>query len=270
METPDHDPNSADPWNSPAIPLWTRAETGALTPNGSPAVFRSNTHAWIALRLVYLSEVAGFSDDQIEERTATYQKQWERYVRHLEDMRNIAGVFETDLKAAAVQWNFIDQEDANKAFTAMLCEREGFPKVNLGTLAQRHFGLTTAVSATSGRDEKVSPRHHQDAWLDSPNGKCRSCGSPTISQRQHDRLRKTLRSNPQLFNLKPMYQQVSGKLAPLWSARLLIAAKGVADHVKTWSSGGRTSPDNLKNVCSACNYSRNDASLDIMRVAAYT
>ena len=57
--------------------------------------------------------------------------------------------------------------------------------------------------------------------------------------------------------------------APLWSRRILIAAKGVADHIVPWSHGGPSHIDNLVNVCAACNYSRGTVLHDTVRAAAY-
>ena len=263
--------NSPDPWTSAAIPPWTRAAAGATTPGGRPAVFRSHTHAWIALRLVYLADVVGQTPEEITQRTELYRLHLERYGQHLDDMRAIAKLIDGDLPAAAQRWNSIDQHAANAAFTAMICEQEFSPKINLATMALKHFGLGPVASVPiDKRDRKISARDHQAAWNASPGGVCRSCGSPTISQSQHDRLRKIMSSRPDLFDLAPSYQQSSDKSAPLWSSRLLIAAKGVADHIDPWSRGGRTAPANLANVCAGCNYSRNDAPIELVRIAAYS
>ena len=99
---------------------------------------------------------------------------------------------------------------------------------------------------------------------------CQSCGTVTISQHQHDELRKKLRAHPDRSDLTPTYVQHNGNVTPLWSNRVLIAAKGVADHVNAWSQGGRTAHDNLANVCAGCNYSRSDSSLDSVGIARYS
>lgn len=271
MASPSGTVDNIDPWASAVIPAWTRADDGTRTPCGEPAIFRSSTHAWIALRLVYLAEVIGQSDAEIRVRAVSYRQQFDRYRQHLDDMRVITALIVDDLPAAGERWNGIDQRAANAAFTTMLCEQEAFPAVNIATLAYRHFGLGFASPVpVDRRDRRITPRDHEDAWAVSANGNCKSCGNPTISPREHKKLRQVMRANPDLFDLKPTYVQRSGAIAPLWSSRLLIAAKGVADHIEPWSRGGRTAPDNLANVCAACNYSRNDVSLDILRVAAYT
>ena len=98
----------------------------------------------------------------------------------------------------------------------------------------------------------------------------------TVADAQNERVRPLLnrlevagRANADLFDLEPSYTQTNGKEAPIWSSRVLIAAKGVADHIVPWSHTGRTHPANLANVCAGCNYSRSDTSLDTVRVAAY-
>lgn len=263
--------SNPEPWDSVAIPPWTRANEGTKTPGGQPAVFRSHTHAWIALRLVFLADVAGQSPAEVAGRAELYRQRFERYRQHLDDMRSIVALMDDDLSAAAQRWNSIDQPAANAAFTTVICEQEWSPKINLATMALKHFGLGPAASVpTEKRDRRIAARDHRAAWQASPGGICRSCGNPTISQNQHDRLRKIMRSHPDLFDLTPSYVQSSGKLAPLWSSRLLIAAKGVADHIHPWSCGGRTAPENLANVCAGCNYSRNDAPIEPVRIAAYS
>ncbi|MEQ1873947.1 MAG: HNH endonuclease [Ilumatobacteraceae bacterium] len=271
MTVPLGDGRFSIPWDSTAIPSWTRAVDGARTPSGAPPVFRSTTHAWIALRLVYLADVAHLPPEEVAAATARYLHAWDTYVHLLEEIRRISAQADEDIRVAAAQWNSIDQVAANDAVTAMQCEREPYPTWNLATVALRHFGLGPAPSISmEERDRKLSPLDNQAAWNASLGGRCRSCGVVTISQGQHDRLRKVLRTHPTLFDLTPSYPQKSGTVAPLWSSRLLIASKGVADHVSPWSSGGRTSADNMANLCAACNYSRSNTSLDVTRVAAYS
>ena len=251
------------------IPEWTRCAPGALTPGGLPAVFASSAHAWFALRLVYLADVAGEDAATVRARGALYAKQWARFVRHGDEMVALASAVDVgDLGTAAALWAAVDQREVDNAFTTTICEREPYPRTGLAVIACRSFGLDQQnLVPRELRDPKRAP-DNQAAW-DAGGGRCQSCGTATISQRQYRRLRTTLRIRPDLFDLTPMYSQASGRGAPLWSNRVLIAAKGVADHVVAWSQGGRTEPANLANVCAGCNYSRGDTSLDVVGVAAY-
>ena len=262
--------DASTPWTSAAIPAWTRASAGALTPRGSPAVFTSSAHAWFGLRLVYLAEVADVPRVLIMETEERYRRAWERFVRHGDEMQRLAAVIDQDLDAAVALWNEINQAEVDAAFSTAMCEREPLPRVNVATLAMRHFGLEPTPSvSTEARDRKVSKSDNETAWRSSPGGLCKSCSTPTISQRQHDRIGKILRDHTDMFDLTPTFMQTNGKEAPLWSKRILIAAKGVADHIVPRAHGGKISPDNIANVCAACNYSRGNVSLDLMRVAAY-
>lgn len=257
-------------WTSPAIPDWTRAAPGALTPSGERAVFRSSPHAWVALRLVYLAEVARVPEDKLAATERRYRTAWHRYVRHGAVMSTVASLIEQNIEAAAAVWNAIDQMAVNVAYTTMGGEKEPFPKINLSTVAGNHFGLVTVRPDTAvERDRKLRPSDHQAAWEAAPGGVCQSSGTPTVSQRHYDQLKRVLPAHPDLFDLSPTYRQTTGRNAPLWRERVALPAKGVADHVIPWAHGGRTAPHNLVNVCAACNYSRNDTSLDVIRVAAY-
>lgn len=258
------------PWASTVIPQWTLAPEGAQTPGGFPAVFRSSPHAWFALRLVYLAEVEMASAEVVMACGERYRRSWDRFVRHGADMQLLAEAVADDLDAAAAIWNGIDQREVDGAFSTVICEREPFPKVNLATLALRHFQLGSSSSeAMASRDRRLTPDDNEAAWRVAVGGACQGCGTATISQRQYDRVRRVLAAHGDEFDLVPNYRQTNGLDAPLWSNRVLIAAKGVADHVMPWSQGGRTSPDNLANVCAGCNYSRHNTSLDVVRVAVY-
>lgn len=259
------------PWSSTGIPAWTRAPDGAVTPSGSPAVFRSSPHAWFALRLLYLAEVAEAPADVLAQHEERYRRSWDRFVRHGAEMQRLAAVIDYDLAAAAALWKAINQPEVDAAFSIVICEREPFPKTSMATLALRHYGLRAATSVAKGqRDRKLTKTDNETAWQRSVDGVCQGCGTSTISQRQYDRIRRVLAAHPEVFDLTPAYAQTNGRDAPLWSNRILIAAKGVADHIVPWSHGGPTSSDNLANVCAACNYSRSNTSLDAVRVAAYT
>lgn len=193
-------------------------------------------------------------------------------------MQQLVGMLGADIDAAARFWNTIDQEDVDTAFSAALCERErldrtaGFgSKVLLATHVARHYGLGGAARAErQPRDRPLSAADNEAAWRAAAGGLCRSCGTPTISQRQYERLRRTIRARADLFDTTPTYRQTNGVSAPLWSGRVLIAAKGVADHVVPRSHGGETGPVNLMNVCAACNYSRSNVALDVLGVMSYS
>ena len=264
-------PMAQFPFESAAIPEWTRASQGAVTFAGTPAVFRSNVHAFVGLRLVHLTEVEQMADDWVNAKMQNYKRRFDQYSSFLNTMVRV--VAEKDVETTAAMWNEIDQVEANEAFTCVLCEREPYPKergMNLATRAQNYYGLnSSALDTVQIRDRRVVGRDHQLAWEASPSGRCRSCGNPTISQVDHDRLRRMIKTNQDLFNVKPEYQNTLDVMKPLWASRILIGAKGVADHIVPWSKGGTTTPENLANVCAGCNYSRNDASLNLLRVAAY-
>jgi hypothetical protein len=240
-----------------------------VTPGGLPAVFASSAHAWFALRIVYLADVAHVGSAAIEAKERLYAQRWARFVRHGDDMVRLASAVDAgDLATAAELWAAVSQFEVDDAFSTVICEREPYPSEMLAVVACRHFALHNSnVVPRELRDPKRAP-DNQAAW-DTAGGRCQSCGTATVSERQYKRLRSTLRSHPELFDLTPQYRQVSGTMAPLWSNRVLIAAKGVADHVVAWSEGGRTEPTNLANVCAGCNYSRGDSSLDVVGVAAY-
>lgn len=225
----------------------------------------------MALRLVYLADIVRAPVDVVTGTEERYHRSWNTYVRHGAAMQSLAALITTNFNASVTLWNAIDQPEVDAAFSTVICEREPFPRTNLATLAMRQFELDPArPEEPAVLDRKLTSADNEAAWVLSPGGACRSCATPTISQRQHDQIKRTLRTNQQVFDLLPSYHQTNGREAPLWSSRVLIAAKGVADHVLPWAHGGRTCPDNLANVCAACNYSRSSTSLDVVRVATYT
>jgi hypothetical protein len=218
---------------------------------------------------VYLADIVGEDAATIQATEALYAQRRARFLRHGDEMVALAAAVDADDRdTARTLWAAIDQREVDDAFTTMICEREPYPNTGLATIACRYFGLHQHdVVPRERRDPKRAP-DNQAVW-DAAGGRCQSCGAATVSQRQNRRLRSLLRSNPEAFDLAPEYIQANGRAAPLWSNRVLIAAKGVADHIDAWSHGGRTEPANLANVCAACNYSRGDTSLDRVRVATY-
>lgn len=261
-----------------SIPEWTAAPAGASTPGGRPALFRSSAHAWFGLRLVFLRDVAGLGPDDWAKKSVSYRRAWKRYVHHGWNMQQLVAMLDADIDVAARFWNTIEQEDVDTAFSAALCERErldraaGFgPKVLLATHVARHYRLGGAATAERhARNRPLSAADNESAWRAAAGGLCRSCGTPTISQRQYKRLRTTIRDHADLFDTAPTYTQTNGVQASLWSGRVLIAAKGVADHVVPRSLGGKTGAANLMNVCAACNYSRSNVPLDALGVMSYS
>ena len=248
-----------------------------MTPDGSSAVFRSVPHAWFAIRLAYLSDVEGVDAETLAARSQEYEQAWGRYVRHGHDMQRLVAMVEDDLDAAATFWNSLNLDEIDRAFSRAICEREPFRETstarrakNLATVAQRHYGLlSTPPASNPQRDRKLRKSDNQRAWERAPGGRCLGCGTPTISNRQYDHLRKVLAANDDRFDLTKTYPQYNGVRAPLWSRRILIAAKGVADHIIPWSHGGRSTDDNLANVCAACNYSRSHVGIETVRAKVY-
>jgi hypothetical protein len=212
-------------WSSSAIPDWTRAGENVRTPSGLPAVFQSSSHAWIGLRLVYLGEVKRESSDSVALKAQYYRWAWERYVRHGSDMQRLVAAIDTDPGAAAAIWNSINQVELDEAYSAVICERESVGSANLATVALRHFQLNSdAPTGRIAKDRALSDGDNQKVWQISMAGACRSCGTPTISQRSYDHLRKLLAANSDRFNLEPSYKQTNGKTAPLWSNRVPMSA----------------------------------------------
>ena len=232
-------------------------------------MFRSSLHAWCAIRLVYLAEVAEVAPRELADVDRRYQGAYERVALFGAAMQQIAAAAADDLDAAGVLWTQIRQKDVDDDASLIMCERDGYPQVNLATMAMRHYGLDTMVTVPLGLRDSRRTADNEEALLRAPGGRCQSCGTATISERQYQTLRRTVAAHPAVFDLTPTYLQKGGNPAPLWSARVLIAAKGVADHIVPWCQGGRSTPENVANVCAGCNYSRNDTSLDIVRVAAY-
>ena len=252
-----------------AIPDWTRCAAGELTPSGSPAVFRSSAHAWFALRLVYLADVADIDPPKVAETEQLYAQRWQRFVQHGHDMVALAAAIGVgDLDRATAVWATVEQREVDHAFSTTICEREPYPKRMLQMVAHRHFGFGNVAAVAHELRDPLRKADNQTVW-EAAGGVCQSCRTVTISQRQYKALRITMPAHPDLFDLALVYTQTNRKVAPLWSNRVLIAAKGVADHIVPWSQGGRTTADNLANACAGCNYSRNDSSLDVIGVARY-
>ena len=253
-------------------PNW-RADPGRVTPNGNPALFRSNAHANMAIRVLYLETCGEGSRDVIRERCLRYNSAWDTYVAHGHHMQSVVVLHEQgELTPAVEAWNRIDQEAVDTAYRAVIGEREEHHLgVSLALHARRHFCLidTPTVSADKqSRDRPLRPADNTAAWARSPGGICRGCGSPTISHSQRAGLHTSFKKFDDLFNLEPRYQQHNRIWAALWP-QVTIAAKGVAEHIIPRSQGGRTSVANLTNACAACNYSRGDTSMDATGVAAY-
>jgi hypothetical protein len=131
-----------------------------------------------------------------------------------------------------------------------------------------HYGLRAVLVPTATKDRPLTKADNEAAW-NAADGTCTSCGGATIWQRQYDRLLRLLPKYSDLFDLHPLYINTKGRAVPLWSARVLIAAKGVADHMTPRSCGGGTTASNLANVCAAFNYSCSNTSLDAVRVAVH-
>jgi hypothetical protein len=174
-----------------------------MTPSGQPAVFRSFAHAWFALRLAYLADTGG-APELVAATEHRYQSAWQRYVRHCEEVHNVVAAFEAgDLESAAGWWAPIDQHEADAAFTTVICEREPYPLTNLGTMACRHFGLSASGSIARSAGDRPSGSADNEAAWHRDGGLCRGCRTTTISQRQHDRLRRAIVNHGDLFDLTP-------------------------------------------------------------------
>lgn len=264
-------PSPSTEWETP---LSWRAKPDQRTPDGSPAIYRSNVHALMGLRLRYMAEVLEETENKLEAAEARYQAAWERFLQHGKDMQGIvAAVERQDIDSAAKAWNEIDQVEVDKAFRIILGERETVPGKgkSLATLACNYFGITSSGDKSipkNERDRPLRPSDNNAAWDRATDGRCNGCGAPTISHSQRLLLHREMKAHPNKFDLTPTYSQHNGVIAPLWP-QVTIAAKGVAEHVEAWSTGGLTDPSNLTNCCSGCNYARNDTSMDALGSAAY-
>jgi hypothetical protein len=256
------------------IPSEFRARPGQTTPNGGPALFRSNAHASMAIRLLFMAaNPADYTSAELQARRDRYLRAWRAYVAHAQHMQTIVALYEQgDLDEAAREWNLIEQPSLDKAFRVVLGEREEHRAgVSLARSAWRHFGLldtATPVVGAAGRDRPVRASDNDAAWARSPGGVCRGCGTATISHTQRTRLHRTFKKRPDLFRIDVPYSQYNKVPALLWP-QITIAAKGVAEHVVARSHGGPTAPTNLTNVCAGCNYTRGNNSMDAAGIAAY-
>ena len=177
-------------------PSWL-AGVGQLTPGGRQATYRSSPHALMGLRLAYLEYVVGETEDKLVATATLYQESWERFVQHGDDMTAVVALIDSgDIEGAASAWNAIDQDGVNKAFRTVLGERELFKgRRNLATHVWNHYGLWPCPSLTvpkADRDRPLRPSDSAAAWERSGDGKCRGCGTATISHGQRQRLHRDL------------------------------------------------------------------------------
>ena len=267
-----------DPIAGPTVPIASMApaswlaDVGQLTPGRQQATYRSSPHALMGLRLAYLEYVIGGTEDELAATAARYQESWERFVQHGDDMTAVVALLDSgDIEGAVSAWNEIDQDSVNTAFRTVLGEREPFKGRNLATHVWNHYGLWPCPSLTVPKADRARPLRPSDstaAWKRSGDGKCRGCGTATISHGQRQRLHKVLKSGVSGFNVAGVHRQRNGVDALLWP-QVTIAAKGVAEHVVPRCQGGPTDPSNLTNACAGCNYARGDTSLDATGVVAY-
>ena len=258
--------------HSDALPAAWRAQRGQLTPNGNAAVLRSNAHAAMAIRLLYLDHSGEGSAERLSELRHRYESAWETYQAHGLRMQAIVTLHECgEIGRAAADWNQVDQHVVDDSYRTVIGEREEHHKgVSLLHHARRYFGVLAPPAGPDEaprRDRRLRPSDSTAAWLRSPGGLCRGCGTPTISHAQRSRLHASFKKTG-LFDLEPSYAQHHGVRSALWP-QVTIAGKGAAEHVIPWSLGGLTSIGNLTNACAACNYSRGNTSMDAMGVAAY-
>jgi hypothetical protein len=152
----------------------------------------------------------------------------------------------------------------------VLGEREphsGPDGANLSSLALDVY-LPSSPFEKVAPDRPLNDTDRNDAW-DRAGGLCVSCNTPTTRTSQHKKLFRVFRANSDLFDLTPTYINTLKNEVPLWSARTLIAAKGSPDHVIAASRGGVTTPQNLANTCSACQFARGNWTLDDLSIPAY-
>lgn len=234
------------------------ADPGQLTPGGFQATYRSSPHALMGLRFVYREQVLGESDHDLRAASDRYQQSWERFAQHGDDMTAIVARLDVgDVDGAAAAWNAIDQGAVNAAFRTVLGEREPHDGRNLATHVWRTYDLNPCATLTVPKPERARALSESDsnkAWNRSGDGRCRGCGTATISPAQRNRLHKHLKSGAGLFDVDGIHRQHNGVEAPLWP-QVTIAAKAVAEHVVPRCHGGPTDPSNLTNACSGCNYS---------------
>jgi len=260
----------ASDWN---IPDNWRAASDAATPEGHAAQFRSAAHAIMAARVHYLRCNPDLAAEPVDHVIIRYEDAWTVFTDHCQNVVTVvAHVEHGDLVAAANVWNSIDQPKVNKAFTSVLGEAEplsdrGRVSRNLSHFACKAF-LPTSPVVKVPLDRKVTAKDGNDAW-DRAGGHCLSCRTVTNRTSKHQKLRRLFRSNSDGFNLAPTYVNTKGAEVPLWSERILIAAKGTPDHVVAASRGGLATPDNLVNVCAACQFARGNWTLDDLSIPTY-
>ena len=254
------------------IPSAWRASDGQLTEDQSPALFPSNRHASMAIRIAYLADLKGAASE-IAETRARYLDAQRIYEGHCRAMTSIVKMMTSDNSDGALTaWAGVGQSEVNDAFRTVLGEREEVRgNTNLVTVAWRHFELgpgDTKAYPKHLRDRPLRERDSNEAWERADNGACNGCGLPTISPRQRRQLHALLQKAGGQARLTEMYDQQNGKPAPLWPV-VTIAAKGVAEHVIARSRGGPTGPSNLTNSCAGCNYTRSDSRMHTAGVAGY-
>lgn len=169
---------------------------------------------------------------------------------------------------------WIEQHAVNISYRTVLGEREPLPgteKPNLVTLVWHRFELWPCASLsvpTADQDRSVNKTDSDRAWERSGDGRCRGCGSATISPRQRAQMHRAIESTGDLFDVGGVHEQCNGIGVLLWPTVTLVA-KAVAEHVVPRSHGGRTNPGNLTNACTGCNNPRGNTSLDALGVVAY-
>lgn len=255
------------------IPDEWRAPNDALTPGGRLAQFRSAAHAVMAVRIHYLNTHPRIDAEPVRNVTERYENAWEHFIAHCHNVVTVAEHVDSDnIAAAADAWNHIDQPGIDDAFAIVMGQREPHiapngRRVNLSTLACEVY-LPSSAAEKKPLDRRLNDKDRNEAW-DRAKGRCVSCGVPTTRTSQHQRLFRVFRAHSDLFDLTPTYINTNGDERPLWSERILIAAKGSPDHVIAASRGGLTSPENLANTCSACQFARGNWTLDDLSVPAY-
>ena len=255
------------------IPMEWRAPHGAVTPDGHAAQFRSAAHALMAARIQYLRCNPELATEEIDDVVARYQNAWTVLTNYCQDVvAVVAHVENRDLFAAASRWNSVCQPAVNDAYTVVLGEAEPVTgpngrEANLSHVASEAL-LPNSPVIKGAPDRALTDKDRNDAW-DRAEGICLSCGTVTTRTSQHQKLRRIFRSNTGGFNLTPTYVNTKMVEMPLWSERILIAAKGSPDHVIAASRGGLTTADNLANVCAACQFARSNRTHDDLSIPIY-
>ena len=249
-----------------------RAPPGAFTPDGHAAQFRSAAHAVMAARVHYLRCNLELASEPIDDVLARYQRAWAVFTAHCQDVVSVvAHVAKGDLIAAADGWNSIRQPEVNKAYTIVLGEAEPFTNGTGRRANLAHFAcealLPNSPVVKVTRDRKLTDKDRNDAW-DRAGGICLSCRTVTTRTSEHKRLRRVFQSSSDGLDLTPTYVNTKMVEVPLWE-RILLAAKGTPDHVHAAARGGLATPDNLVNVCAACQFARSHWTLDDLSIPVY-